>query len=67
MQNNFDQIRPVDHAFAPYHESSVQEPVYHCLPELSIRKVFPGVIYANTNFPEIIQNASIKGGNKLPS
>ena len=30
----------------------MQEAVYHCLPELWFRKVFPGVIYANTNIPK---------------
>ena len=30
----------------------MQEAVHHCLPELWLRKVFPGVIYANTNIPE---------------
>ena len=29
-----------------------QEAVYHCLPDLWLRRVFPGVIYANTNIPE---------------
>ena len=31
---------------------NVQEAVYHCLPELWLPKVFPGVIYANTNIRE---------------
>ena len=30
----------------------MQEAVYHFLPELWLQKVFPGVIYANTNIPE---------------
>ena len=30
----------------------MQEAVYYCLPELWLRKVFPGAIYANTNIPE---------------
>ena len=30
----------------------MQEAVYHCLPELWLPKVFPGLIYANTNIPE---------------
>ena len=31
---------------------SVQGAVYHCLPELLLRKVFLSVIYANTNVLE---------------
>ena len=31
---------------------SVQEEVYNCLPELRLRKVFPGVTYTNTDIPE---------------
>ena len=30
----------------------MQEAVYHCLPELWFRKVFPAVIYGNINIPE---------------
>ena len=34
MQNRFDQMRAVDRALASNCESSVQEAVNHCLPEL---------------------------------
>ena len=40
------------HAYASNWECSVQKTAYHCLSELWLGKVFPGVIYANTNLPE---------------
>ena len=40
-QNNFDQMQAIAHAYASNQECSVQEAVYHCLPELWLRKVFP--------------------------
>ena len=52
MQNNFEQMREADHAFASNRECSVKQALYHCLVELWVREVFPGVIYANTNLPE---------------
>ena len=33
-------------------ECSVQEAVYHVMPELWLRKTCPGVIFANSNLPE---------------
>ena len=52
LQINFEQMRELDHAFASKRECSVQQAVYHCLLELWIREVFPGVIYANSSLPE---------------
>lgn len=52
MQNNFEHMRAVYHAFASNRECSVQQAVYYCLLELQMREVFPSVIYANTNLPE---------------
>ena len=51
-QGNYEQMYTVAHAYASNRECSVQEAVCHCLPELLLRKIFPGVIYANTNLPE---------------
>ena len=51
-QGNYEQMCAVAHAYASNRECSVQEAVYHCLPELWLRKIFPGVIYANTNLTE---------------
>ena len=33
-------------------ESSIKEAVYHILPELHLRRGFPGVQFVNTNLPE---------------
>ena len=45
-QNNFDQMRAIAYAYASNRKCSVQEAVYHCLPELWLRNFFSGVIYA---------------------
>ena len=51
-QGNYEQMRAVAHAYSSSRECSVQEAVYHYLPGLWLRKIFPGVIYVNTNLPE---------------
>ena len=51
-QGNYEQMCAVAHAYASNREFSVQEALCHGLPELWLRKIFPGVIYANTNLPE---------------
>ena len=33
-------------------EEDVQEAVYHILPELKLRRIFPAVYFVNTNLPE---------------
>ena len=33
-------------------ECSVQEVVYHILPELKLKRIFPAVYFVNTNLPE---------------
>ena len=47
-------------AYTSNRECSVQEAVYNILPELHLRRVFPGVQFVNTNLPEesskILQN-----------
>ena len=40
----YEQMCAASHAYASNRECSIQEAVYHCLPELWLRKVFPGVI-----------------------
>ena len=45
-------MKAIAQAYASNRECSVQETVCHCLPELFLRKVFPGVMYANTNISE---------------
>ena len=37
---------------AIYRECSVQEAVYHILPELKLSTIFPTVYFVNTNLPE---------------
>ena len=50
--SDYEQMKAISRAYSSNWERSVQEAVYHCLPELWLQKVFPGVIYANTNIPE---------------
>ena len=50
--NSYEQMKAIVQAYASNRECSVQEAVYHCLPEPWLRKVFPGVIFANTNIAE---------------
>ena len=51
-ENSYEQIKVVAQAYASNWECSVHEADYLCLPELWLRRVFPRVIYANTNIPE---------------
>ena len=39
-------------AYTHKRECSVQETVYHILPELHLQRVFPGVYFVDTNLPE---------------
>ena len=50
--SNYEQMMAIARAYSSNLKCSVQEAVYHCLPELCFWKVIPGVIYANTNIPE---------------
>ena len=47
-----NKMRAIAHAYATNRECSVQEAVYHILPELWLRKTFPGFIFANSNTPD---------------
>ena len=51
-KNNIEQMRSIARAYANKRECSVQEAVYILMPELWLRKTFPGVIFANSNLPE---------------
>ena len=51
-ENSYEQMKAIAQAYASNWECSVQKAVYQCLPGLWLRKVFPGVIYANTTIPE---------------
>ena len=49
--DNYQQMKSVAHAYSFKRECSVQESVYHIMPELWLRKIFP-VVYANSDLPE---------------
>ena len=51
-KTNIEQMISVARAYATKRECSVQETVYILMPELWLRKTFPGVIFANSNLPE---------------
>ena len=48
----FQQMLKIAKAYYSNRECSVQEAVYHVMPELWLRKTFPKVIFASSNFPE---------------
>ena len=45
-------MKPVAHAYSLKCESALQKALDQVMPELWLRKVFPGVLYANSNIPE---------------
>ena len=45
-------MKSLAHAYVSKRECSLQEAVYQVMPELWLRKVFPGVLYANRNILE---------------
>ena len=45
-------LRKIGAIFLSSREVSAQECVFRCLPELWLRKTFPGVIFINTDIPE---------------
>ena len=51
-KNNFEEMKSISQAYASKREVSVQEAVYHVMPELWLRKTFPKVSFANSNLPE---------------
>ena len=51
-KSNMEHMRSIARAYANKRECSVQEAVYILMPELWLRKTFPGVIFANSNLPE---------------
>uniref|UniRef100_A0A7M5V9S6 ATP-dependent DNA helicase n=2 Tax=Clytia hemisphaerica TaxID=252671 RepID=A0A7M5V9S6_9CNID len=50
--DKYEQMKSVAHAYVSKREVSVQEAVYLTMPELWLRKLYPGVTFANTNVPE---------------
>ena len=49
---SYEQMKSVTHASVSKCKCSLQEAVYQIMPELWLRKFFPGVLYANCNIPE---------------
>ena len=47
-------------AYSSKREYSIQEVVYHIMPELWLRKVFLAVLFANTNLPENSYRVSVR-------
>ena len=50
--NVFEKMEAISKAYTTKRECCVQEEVYHIMPELWLRKTFPGVVFANSNLPE---------------
>ena len=50
--HHHDTMKTIAKAYLSNQECSVQEAVYHILPELKLRRIFPAVYYVNTNPPE---------------
>ena len=50
--SNYKTMQIILRAYVNKHECSVQEAVYHVLPELHLRKIFSGVCFTNSNILE---------------
>ena len=50
--HNHDTMKTITKAYLNSRQCSVQEAVYHILPGLKLRKIFPAVYFVNTNLPE---------------
>ena len=50
--HHHDTVETIAKAYLSNQECSVQEAVYHILPELKLRKIFPAVYFVNTNLSE---------------
>ena len=48
----YEQMKFIARAYITKRECSIQEAVYHVMPELWLRKSYPTVIFINTNLPE---------------
>ena len=51
-EDHYRQMRKIANAYSTKRECNIQEAVYHCLPELHLRRVFPKVVFANSNLPD---------------
>ena len=52
MYHDHDSMKTIAKAYLSSRECSVQEEVYHILPELKLRRIFPAVYFLDTNPPE---------------
>ena len=50
--SKYEEMVNIAHAYASKRECSVQEAVYHVMPELWLRKTFPKIQFLNSNVPE---------------
>ena len=50
--SNYEQMKSVANAYINKRECSIQDCVYHILPGQWLRKIFPGVIFVNSNIRE---------------
>ena len=50
--HHHDTMKTIAKAYLSNRECSVQEAVYHILPELKLRRIFPAVYFVNKNPPE---------------
>ena len=50
--HNHDTMKTIPKNYLSNRECSVQEAVYHVLPELKLRKIFPTVYFVNANSHE---------------
>ena len=51
-KTEFETMKAIPKAYSTKRECSVQEAVYHILPELWLQKIFAKVIFLNSNMPE---------------
>ena len=51
-KSSYEQMKSIARAYITKRECSVQEAVYHVMPELWLRKSYPCVNFINTNMPE---------------
>ena len=49
---SYEQMKSAAHAYVSMRECSLHEAVYQIMPDLWLRKVFRGVLYANSNISE---------------
>lgn len=50
--SSYQQMKSIARAYITKRECSVQEAVYHIMPELWLRKTYPGVSFVKTNLPD---------------